>query len=57
MLISKPVHALQFDYHRIFNDDVGKILADRLTFVLDWKGCLNRKPDAPKPEFNDQSRS
>src|SRR5664280_2354442 len=54
MLVGKTIHAFQFDHQDVLDEDVGKILADRLALVGDNQRSLGRSPDATKGEFPEQ---
>ena len=51
MLIGETVHTFQLDHQYVFDEEVGKILSDRVAFVDNCHRGLGGGPDAAKGEF------
>jgi hypothetical protein len=51
----EAIHTFHFDYEKILDEEVGKVLADRVALVADRQGSLGGGPDATEGQFPQES--
>ncbi len=54
VFIRESIYAFQFNDKLVFNQDVGMIVADSLSFVEYWKGCLRLYPHLSENQLSEQ---
>ena len=54
VLTGQPFHTFQLDHQHVFDEQIGKVLSDRVTLVGDCKRSFGGSPDAAKTEFSKQ---
>jgi hypothetical protein len=47
----EAIHTFHFDYEKILDEEVGKVLADRVALVADRQGSLGGGPNATEGQF------
>ena len=54
VLAGQPFHTFQLDHQQVFDEQIGKVLSDRVTLVGDRKRSFGGSPDAAKAELSQQ---
>src|ERR1019366_7873839 len=55
MFIAQPLHAFQLHHQHVLHQDIGKILAHRLSLISNHHRRLRRRPYPPSPQLSHQS--